>query len=211
MATRRVTLYKYASLPQGWRYVRAVFHPNGAIKPHVVLVNKEEQTVKTGYYVLGYAGKWEPVGTDPKEAVRLLKCRTHEFGAMAEGSTLVETHGTEDGEGSTLRDSIDGYIRQEFIDRGRSIKTVKAHRNTLDEFVKSCGVKMLAAVTRQHCLQYVNAYLVKQGNADHTRANKFGRLKAFLEHEKLSLLTSKDKPDYAEEAPLALEDDELAE
>jgi len=212
MATRRVTLYKYTPLSQGWRYVRAVFHPNGAIKPHVVLVDKKEQTIKSGYYVLGYAGKWEPVGTDPKEAVRLLKCRRHEFGAMAEGSTIVETtHGSGSEEGVTLRDSIDAYIRQEFVDRGRSIKTVKAHRNTLDEFIKSCGVKLLSAVTRQHCLQYVNAYLIKQGNADHTRANKFGRLKAFLAHENLSLVTSKDKPDYAEEAPLALEDDELAE
>jgi integrase len=212
MATRRVTLYKYASLPQGWRYVRAVFHSNGAIKPHVVLVDKKEQTIKSGYYVLGYAGKWETVGTDPKEAVRLLKCRTHEFGAIAEGSTsVVQTDGDGDDESVTLRDSIDAYIRQEFVDRGRSIKTVKAHRYCLDEFVKSCGVKLLSAVTRQHCLQYVNAYLIKHGNDDRTRANKFGRLKAYLTHQKLSLVTSKDKPDYAEEPPLALEDDELAQ
>ncbi|HXE07031.1 MAG TPA: site-specific integrase [Acidobacteriaceae bacterium] len=212
MAIRKVSLYKYAPLPHGWRYVRAVFHSNGNIKPHIVLINKQEQRITDGYYVLGYAGKWERVGNDPKEATRLMKCRSHELGAVAAGSTALQLEqGGGMAEGETLLTAIANYIKQEFIDRGRSLKTVHAHRNCLEEFAKSCQVEMLSAVTRRHCLQYVNAYLINRGNADHTRANKFGRLKAFLIHEKFELLTSKDKPDFAEEAPLILEDDELAQ
>src|ERR1019366_1942355 len=69
---------------------------------------------------------------------------------------------------------------------------------------------MLSAVTRQMCLQYINAYLQKMGNSDRTRYNKYGRLRGLLTHAgAAALLTDKDKPRYSSEDPVCLEVDEL--
>ncbi len=89
LANRTVQLYKYIKLPSGWRYCKAVFYPNNRVKPHAVLTADGEQTIKDGYYCLFYNRKWEPVGNDPAEAVRLLMKKRGELldnvAAVAEG------------------------------------------------------------------------------------------------------------------------------
>ena len=90
MAYRTVQLYKYIKLPTGWRYCKAVFYPNNRIKPHAVLTPDGEQTIKDGYYCLSYDRKWEPVGNDPTEAVRLLMKKRGELLTVANGGTVVQ-------------------------------------------------------------------------------------------------------------------------
>jgi hypothetical protein len=80
MANRRVQLYKYIKLPAlGWRYCKAVFHPNNRVKPHAVVTPNGEETIKDGCYCLYYNRKWEPVGNDPNEAQRLLQKKRGEL------------------------------------------------------------------------------------------------------------------------------------
>jgi integrase len=75
--------------------------------------------------------------------------------------------------------------------------------------MKSCKVKRLDEVTRQHCLNYLNAWAKKQGNSDRTRFNKFLHLRQCLQFHGISLVTTKDAPKYEEPVPLALDDEEL--
>ena len=54
----KFSIYKYVKLEgKGWRYARAAYHPNGKIKPDVVLVNGvtgknvEEKHPEGSYFV----------------------------------------------------------------------------------------------------------------------------------------------------------------
>jgi len=90
LANRTVQLYKYTKLPTGWRYCKAVFYPNNRIKPHAVLTPGGEQTIKDGHYCLFYNRKWEQVGNDPAEAVRLLMKKRGELLTVANGGSVVQ-------------------------------------------------------------------------------------------------------------------------
>jgi hypothetical protein len=86
---RKVSLYKYVNVDGKWRYAKAVFAPNNTLRAHAVLVNGVESVNKTGYYVLSYSRKWENVGQDPKEAVRVLNLRRGELLTEASGGSVV--------------------------------------------------------------------------------------------------------------------------
>jgi integrase len=208
VAHRKVQLYKYLLLDSGWRYCRAAFYENNRIKPHVVLTPHGEVTAKGGQYYLGFARGWEPIGNDPAEAQRLLLKKRGELQVVANGGNVVEHQQT--WVSGTLRSAFDAWL-EEVKDSGKHQDTQDAKALVADEFGRSCKVKQLSAVTRQHCLQYINAWLKKQGNDDRTRFNKFLHLRQFLHHNRLSdLLTKKDAPSYSVKDPLAFEDDELS-
>ena len=210
MASRRVGLYKYTSIDGRWKYVKAVFYPNNKIKAHAVLDDGIERVAKGGYYVLSFARKWESVGNDPETAVKALNRKRGELLTLANGGTVVSEQNApkQTTVQGTLKAALEAWI-QEVIDRGQDAETIRAKRTCGNEFARSCKVKLLTAVTRQHCLQYINAYLQKMGNSDRTRYNKFGRLREFLTREGLDLLTDADKPKYSSDDPLVLEQDEL--
>lgn len=208
MAHRKVQLYKYLLLDSGWRYCRAAFYENNRIKPHVVLTPQGEVTLKDGQYYLGFARKWEPVGNDPGEAHRLLLKKRGELQVVANGGTVVEQQQTK--VSGTLRSAFDAWL-EEVEDSGKHQDTYDAKALVALEFIKSCKAKLLSAVTRQQCLQYINAWLKKQGNDDRTRFNKYLHLRQFLQWHKLEEhLTRKDAPSYSVKDPLAFEDDELS-
>lgn len=209
MAYRTVQLYKYIKLPNhGWRYCKAVFYPNNRVKPHAVMTPDGEQTIKEGYYCMHHNRKWEPIGNDPTEAVRLLMKKRGERQVLANGGIVVPSNEEPIVSGS-LNSAFKSWI-QDFIDGGKHDDTIAAKRLVAKEFSASCKVKALSAVTRQHCLQYINAWLKKQGNDDRTRFNKFLHLRQFLKFHKLDLLTTKDAPPYDVKDPVALEDEELS-
>ena len=117
MANRTVQLYKYTKLPTGWRYCKAVFYPNNRIKPHAVLTPDGEQTIKDGYYCLSYNRKWEPVGNDPAEAVRLLMKKRGELLTVANGGSVVQEPEGETKVAGTLHSAFEAWV-QDFIDGG---------------------------------------------------------------------------------------------
>ena len=207
MANRTVQLYKYIKLPDhGWRYCKAVFYPNNRIKPHAVMTPDGEQTIKDGYYVLSYSRKWEPIGNEPIEAQRLLLRKRGELQTVVNGGAVLQPITVS----GSLHSALESWI-QDFVDGGAHPDTILVKRMVAREFQQSCKVKTLAAVTRSMCLNYLNAWTKKRGNADRTRFNKFLHLRQFLKFHKLTeLLTTKDAPKYAEEDPIILEDDDLS-
>ncbi len=209
MSNRSVQLYKYVPLSTGWRYCRAVFYPNNRIKPHAVLTPTGDQVIREGQYYLHFARRWEPVGDDPQDAFRALMLRRGELLTVSSGGTLASGD-TTPVVGGTLRGQLDAWL-DEIKDGGFHRDTYDAKRLVADEFCASCkGVKLLSAVTRKHCLQYVNAYLRQRGNSDRTRFNKFLHLRQFLQSQGLgALLTTRDAPAYSVKDPVAFEDEEL--
>lgn len=145
MANRTVQLYKYTKLPTGWRYCKAVFYPNNRVKPHVVLT-PDGETIKDGYYCLSYNRKWEPVGNDPAEAVRLLMKKRGELLTVANGGSVVQKLEEESKVAGTLHSAFEAWV-QDFIDGGAHDDTIAAKRLVAKEFQESCKVKTLAAVT----------------------------------------------------------------
>ena len=160
MANRIVQLYKYTKLPSGLRYCKAMFYPNNRIKPLAVLTPGGDQTVKDGCYCLFYNLKWEPVGNDPAEAVRLLMKKRGELLTVTNGGGVVQEPEGELKVPSTLHSAFEAWV-QDFIDGGAHADTIAAKRLVAKEFQTSCKLKTLAAVTRQMCLQYINAWLQK--------------------------------------------------
>jgi integrase len=211
VANRTVQLYKYIKLPDlGWRYCKAVFYPNNRLKPHAVMTQDGEQTIKDGYYCLSYNRKWEPAGNDPADAQRLLMKKRGELLTVANGGTVVQAAEGEHKVAGSLQSAFEAWI-QDFIDGGAHADTIAAKRLVAKEFQVSCKVKTLAAVTRQMCLQYINAWLQKQGNDNRTRFNKFLHIRQFLKFKGInSFLTTKDAPPYDVKDPVALEDEDLA-
>jgi hypothetical protein len=53
------SVYKYCKTKLGWRYCKAAFHPNGKIKPNVVIVSGVEEKHAEGRYFLNFNGQWE--------------------------------------------------------------------------------------------------------------------------------------------------------
>ena len=210
MAARAVNLYKYVPTDDGWKYFKAAFHNNNRIKPHTVHTPDGEKTIKTGNYCLYYSRKWETVGDDPNEAHRLLMKKRGELLTIANGGQVVQTEPASKVTGS-LRASLDSWL-EEIEDGGWHQDTYDAKRLVADEFTLSCkGVKLLSAITRKHCLKYINAWLKERGNSDRTRFNKFLHLRQFMHRNGLTdHLTADDAPDYSEKDPLAFEDEELA-
>jgi hypothetical protein len=84
-----------------------VFYPNNRIKPHAVLTPGGEQTTKDGYYCLFYNRKWEPVGNDPAEAVRLLMKKRGELLTVANGGSVVQEPEGEPKVAGTLHSAFD--------------------------------------------------------------------------------------------------------
>ena len=146
MANRAAQLYKYTKLPTGWRYCKAVFYPNNRVKPHAVLTPDGEQTIKDGYYCLSYNRKWEPVGNDPAEAVRLLMKMRGELLTLANGGSVVQEPEGEPKVSGSLQSAFEAWV-QDFIDGGAHADTIAAKRLVAKEFEESCRVKTLASAS----------------------------------------------------------------
>ncbi len=66
----KLSIYKYVGTEKGWRYHKAAFHPNGKVKPNVVLVGGVEEKHTEGRYFLNRNNHWIDVGEDALEAQR---------------------------------------------------------------------------------------------------------------------------------------------
>jgi hypothetical protein len=54
----KLSIYKYIRTGKGWRYCKAAFHPNGKIKPNVVVVEGREEKHPEGSYFLNFNRQW---------------------------------------------------------------------------------------------------------------------------------------------------------
>ena len=212
MGNTRVALYKYIKLSSGsWRYCKPAYATNNKLKPHIILTpDGNTERHDEGQYYLGYrngAQVWEPVGNDPVEAQRQLKKKESELAYQAHGGQIVQS--ADRLPEGTLRAAIGDFL--EDIENGDwHEETYEAKKQVLEDFAAFVKVKLLAQVTRKHCLTYLNRHLREQGNGDRTRFNKFLHLRQFLVRSGTTdMLTTVDAPKYCQGDPLCFEDDEV--
>jgi hypothetical protein len=64
ISVAKLSIYKYVRTDKGWRYCKAAFHPNGKIKPNVMVVSGVEEKHTEGRYFLNFNNEWIDVGLD---------------------------------------------------------------------------------------------------------------------------------------------------
>jgi integrase len=110
------SIYKYCRTDAGWRYCKAVFHPNGKIKPSIVLVRGKEEKHAEGSYFLNYSNQRIAVGEDASQAQRkrMLRLNQMEYArlsgrSLAAGSagrpSVVEFSGRK-----IIKDEVEAYL-----------------------------------------------------------------------------------------------------
>lgn len=141
----KLTIYKYVRTDKGWRYCKAAFHPNGKIKPNVVLVGGVEEKHTEGRYFLGFNNRWIEVGTDALEAQRkrLLRLNQMEYarlsgrslGAAAPGQpSTVEFTGRK-----VIKDEVDAYLANlelAKVHTGQSNRSAASSKCSFQKFVQ---------------------------------------------------------------------------
>ena len=116
ISVAKLTIYKYVRTHKGWRYCKAAFHPNGKIKPNVVVVGGVEEKHTEGRYCLSSNNRWIDVGTDAIDAQRkrLLLLNQMEYARLSGRSlapasagqpTVVEFSGRK-----VIKDEVEAYL-----------------------------------------------------------------------------------------------------
>ena len=146
---------------KGWRYCKAAFHPNGKIKPNVVLVSGVEEKHTEGRYFLNFNNQWIDVGENALEAQRkrLLRLNQIEYERLSGTSlpaspaghpSVVEFSGRK-----VIKDEVEVYLADLELTR-RPARTVQSKRKYLGDFVGLIGKKFADEYRREDVLKYKN-------------------------------------------------------
>jgi len=157
----KLSIYKYVRTDKGWRYRKAAFHPNGKIKPNVVVVSGVEEKHSEGRYFLNFNNQWIDVGEDALEAQRkrLLRLNQIEYerlsgrrpaAASPEQLSVVEFSGRK-----IIMDEMEAYLADLELTR-RPARTVQSKRRYLGDFVGLIGKKFVDEYRREDVLKYKN-------------------------------------------------------
>jgi integrase len=207
VANPKFTLYKHIKIDGQWRYFRAALSGNNKVKPHVVVIDGEEQKHEGGSYCVRNGGKWIDVGNDPAEALRQRTKLAEELGAEPEPVAARV--------GTPLEDAADTYFRN-LESQGKDHKTIRSYHTGVDPFVKNCKKATVEEVTKQDLIDFMG-WLRKQpvpvrkhGNPERTMANKVLYVAIFLKaFGREKLLKKKEYPRYHEKKVVAHTESEL--
>ena len=216
MAKPKFTLYKHIKIGGRWRYARAAVAANNKVKPHVVIIDGEEQTHEGGSYCVRNGDSWPDVGNDPAEAFRQRTKLLEGLGAQPE--PVAATVGT------PLREAADTYFRN-LEAQGKDHKTIRSYHTGVDPFVE-----LVTSSTKTHpkSRTYVEevdkqdmndfmGWMRKQpvpvrmhSNPSRTMANKVLYVAIFLKaFGRTRLLHKKEYPRYHEKKIVAHPESEL--
>jgi hypothetical protein len=111
----KLSIYKYGRLDAGWRYCKAAFHPNGKIKPNIVILKGQEQKHAEGSYFLNFSNQWLPVGPDALEAQRKRAVRLAQMDyERLSGNVVAPTQASNmiqfAGERKIIQAEVDAYL-----------------------------------------------------------------------------------------------------
>lgn len=157
----KLSIYKYVRTEKGWRYCKAAFHPNGKIKPNVVVVGGVEEKHTEGSYFLNFNNQWIDVGADALEAQRkrLLRLNQMEYQRLSGRSpaaahtrqpSVVEFNGRK-----VIKDEVEAYLADLELTR-RPARTVQSKRKFVGDFVGLIGKKFADEYRREDVLKYKN-------------------------------------------------------
>jgi len=157
----KLSIYKYVRTVKGWRYSKAAFHPNGKIKPNVVVISGVEERHNEGRYFLNSNNGWMDVGLDALEAQRkrLLRLNQMEYERLSGRSlaaasvgqpSLVALSGRK-----VISDEAEAYLADLEPTR-RPARTVQSKRKYLSDFVRLTGKTFVDEYRREDVLKYKN-------------------------------------------------------
>jgi integrase/recombinase XerD len=157
----KLSIYKYVRTDKGWRYCKAAFHPNGKIKPNVVVVSGVEEKHTEGRYFLNFNNEWIDVGPDALEAQRkrLLRLNQIEYERLSgrsltatspEQPSLVEFSGRK-----IIKDEIEAYLADLELTH-RPARTVQSKRKYLGDFVGLIEKEFTDEYRREDVRKYKN-------------------------------------------------------
>lgn len=187
----KFSIYKYVKLLEGkgWRYARAAYHPNGKIKPNVVLVkgmngkNVEEKHPE-GSYFLNFNNTWIPVGEDALEAQHQRKLRLHQIEYVRlSGKTAAPRPNLVQLGRRVIKDEADAYLANLELAK-RPYKTVGEKRRFLTSFLRIVPKKFVDEFSRNDVLTFRNELM---GDYDPEYVGKLKQLRrlADVNHSKL--------------------------
>ena len=211
----KFSIYKYVKLAgKGWRYARAAFHPNGKIKPDIVLVKgvngkDVEEKHPEGSYVLNFNNKWIPVGEDALKAQhqRKLKLNEVEYERLR-GKTLASGPNVVQLGRKVIKDEVDAYLANLELAK-RPYKTVGEKLRFLTSFLTIVPKKFVDEFSRNDVLAFRNQlmaeydpnYVRKQMMAVVTFFNQWLRLKLNIQRS--------DWPEHEQSPPEPYNDAEI--
>jgi integrase len=212
----RFSIYKYVRTEKGWRYCKAAFHPNGKIKPNVVVVSGVEEKHTEGRYFLNFKDKWIDVGLDALDAQRkrLLRLNQMEYERLSGGSLSAASVGQpgvlEFSGRKIIRDEVEAYLADLELTR-RPARTVQSKRKYLGDFVRLIGKKFADEYRREDVLKYKNELQDKGFEPKTIDTRMMAVVTFFNRWLKIKLrLDAKDWPETHDNDPEPYTEDEAA-
>jgi hypothetical protein len=206
-----VNITKRIDTPDGRRFCRVIFTPNGRIKPDWVKVDERQEKHPEGAYYLDWTAdgqrKRMAAGSDATAACNSLKRKQSEFDAIARG--LVVTDPVKE-ENTRLRLSAAKADFLEDIQLSRQRKTWLGYCLSLSYFVECCSKTYVEGIERKDLLRVVIFLRDEKELAPRTVHNKFAELLTFLAAQGVPKLISKnDRPRFVDQEVEIYEDHQL--
>ncbi|MHB8485213.1 MAG: tyrosine-type recombinase/integrase [Candidatus Acidiferrales bacterium] len=160
----KLSIYKYVRTDKGWRYCKAAFHPNGKIKPNVVVVGGVEEKHTEGRYFLNFNNHWIDVGEDALEAQRkrLLRLNQMEYERLSGRSAAAAHSGqpsvVEFSGRKVIKDEVEAYFANLELAK-RPHRTVQSKRRFLTTFLSIVPKKFADEFCRDDVLTFRNKLL----------------------------------------------------
>jgi integrase len=157
----KLSIYKYVRTDKGWRYCKAAFHPNGKIKPNVVVVSGVEEKHTEGRYFLNSNNRWIEVGTDALDAQRkrLLRLNQMEYARLSGRSLAAGSAGQpgvfEFSGRKVIKDEVEAYLANLELAK-RTHRTVQSKRRFLTTFLSIVPKKFADEFCRDDVLRFRN-------------------------------------------------------
>lgn len=210
----KFSIYKYCRTDAGWRYCKAVFHPNGKIKPNIVLVRGKEEKHSEGNYFLNYNNQWIAVGNDASEAhrKRMLRLNQIEYARLSGRSLAAASAGqpsvVEFSGRKIIKDEVEAYLANLELAK-RPHRTVQSKQRFLTTFLSIVPKKFADEFRRDDVLTFRNKLMQKYEpkSVDTmmmcvvTFFNRWLKIKLGIEKS--------DWPEYSQNDPEPYSDDEI--
>jgi site-specific recombinase XerD len=210
----KFSIYKYCRTDAGWRYCKAVFHPNGKIKPNIVLVRGKEEKHAEGSYFLNHNNQWIAVGDDASEAQRkrMLRLNQMEYARLSGRSLTAASAGqpsvVEFSGRKIIKDEVEAYLANLELAK-RPHRTVQSKRRFLMSFMEIAPKKFTDEFNRNDVLTFRNKLMSKY-EPKSLETMMMCVVTFFNKHLKVKLgMEASDWPQYNENDPEPYLDEEI--
>jgi integrase len=202
----RYTIYKYVRTDRGWRYCKAAYHPNGKIKPNIVITGGVEEKHPEGKYFLNFNNRWIDVGEDALEAQRKRQMRLAQIEYERLGGRLPVTDEKLTIKIESLRSAMDAYLAEiESAVRSKNKRetSYKLMECTLSKFEAWSKLERLDQITAKHLDEFAGHIIeTSPTRSIMSGRNEYIRMLQFLKARGVVLT----KKAGGREVPVALKD-----